>query len=157
MAPCTLSCAISAIFIIGMIYFYNRTDNNDFVKNYKSKLSPELQTKYDKIVSERLTITYQGYGLGVLIALCIIFYSLYIRHERLKTLPLICIVVSTCFITNYFYYSLYPKSDWLLNHMKNPEEIKNWLRLYKEMQYNYHMGLVFGIIAVGVFAFAFRC
>jgi hypothetical protein len=157
MAPCTLSCAISAIFIIGMIYFYNRTDNNDFVKNYKSRLSPELQTKYDKIVSERLTITYQGYGLGVLIALCIIFYSLYIRHERLKTLPLICIVVSTCFITNYFYYSLYPKSDWLLNHMKNPEEIKNWLRLYKEMQYNYHMGLVFGIIAVGVFAFAFRC
>ena len=157
MAPCTLSCAISAIFIIGMIYFYNRTDNNDFVKNYKSKLSPELQTKYDKIVSERLTITYQGYGLGVLIALCIIFYSLYIRHERLKTLPLICIVVSTCFITNYFYYSLYPKSDWLLNHMKNPEEIKNWLRLYKEMQYNYHMGIVFGIIAVGVFAFAFRC
>ena len=157
MAPCTLSCAISAIFIIGMIYFYNRTDNNDFVKNYKSKLSPELQTKYDKIVSERLTITYQGYGLGVLIALCIIFYSLYIRHERLKTLPLICIVVSTCFITNYFYYSLYPKSDWLLNHMKNPEEIRNWLRLYKEMQYNYHMGLVFGIIAVGVFAFAFRC
>ena len=157
MAPCTLSCAISAIFIIGMIYFYNRTDNNDFVKNYKSRLSPELQTKYDKIVSERLTITYQGYGLGVLIALCIIFYSLYIRHERLKTLPLICIVVSTCFITNYFYYSLYPKSDWLMNHMKNPEEIKNWLRLYKEMQYNYHMGLVFGIIAVGVFAFAFRC
>lgn len=157
MAPCTLSCAISAIFIIGMIYFYNRTDNNDFVKNYKSRLSPELQTKYDKIVCERLTITYQGYGLGVLIALCIIFYSLYIRHERLKTLPLICIVVSTCFITNYFYYSLYPKSDWLLNHMKNPEEIKNWLRLYKEMQYNYHMGLVFGIIAVGIFAFAFRC
>jgi hypothetical protein len=157
MAPCTLSCAISAIFIIGMIYFYNRTDNSDFVKNYKSRLSPELQTKYDKIVNERLTITYQGYGLGVFIALCIIFYSLYIRHERLKTLPLICIVVASCFITNYFYYTLYPKSDWLLNHLKNPEEIKNWLRLYKEMQYNYHMGLVLGIIAVGVFAFAFRC
>jgi hypothetical protein len=66
-------------------------------------------------------------------------------------------VVASCFITNYFYYTLYPKSDWLLNYLKNPEEIKNWLRLYKEMQYNYHMGLVLGIIAVGVFAFAFRC
>lgn len=157
MAPCTISCAISAVFIIGMIYFYNRTDNNDFVKNYKSLLSPELQQKYDKIVSERLTISYQGYGLGVLISICIIIYNLYVRHERLRAIPLVCIVVATSFITNYFYYSLYPKSDWLLNHMKNPEEIKNWLRLYKEMQYNYHMGLVFGIIAVGVFAFAFRC
>ena len=157
MAPCTISCAISAVFIIGMIYFYNRTDNNDFVKNYKSLLSPELQQKYDKIVSERLTISYQGYGLGVFISICIILYNLYVRHERLRAIPLVCIVVATSFITNYFYYSLYPKSDWLLNHMKNPEEIKNWLRLYKEMQYNYHMGLVFGIIAVGVFAFAFRC
>lgn len=157
MAPCTISCAISAVFIIGMIYFYNRTDNNDFVKNYKSQLSPELQKKYDKIVSERLTISYQGYGLGVFFALCIIAYNLYIRREKLRAIPLVCIVVATSFITNYFYYSLYPKSDWLLNYIKDPEEIKNWLRLYKEMQYNYHMGLVLGIIAVGIFAFAFRC
>jgi len=29
--------------------------------------------------------------------------------------------------------------------------------MYREMQYNYHMGLVFGIIGVGILAFAFRC
>jgi len=29
--------------------------------------------------------------------------------------------------------------------------------MYKEMQYNYHFGMVVGIVAVGVLAFAFRC
>jgi hypothetical protein len=45
----------------------------------------------------------------------------------------------------------------MLNHVKDEEQVKAWLIMYKEMQYNYHMGLVLGIIAVGVFAFAFRC
>ncbi len=52
---------------------------------------------------------------------------------------------------------LSPKSDWMLEHLQNKEEIKAWLLMYREMQYNYHMGLVLGIIAVGVLAFAFRC
>ena len=75
----------------------------------------------------------------------------------MNNISLVCIVVATAFITNYFYYMLYPKSDWMLNHMNNQDEVKAWLLMYKEMQYNYHMGLVLGIIAVGIFAFAFRC
>ena len=52
---------------------------------------------------------------------------------------------------------LSPKSNWMLSHMNNQEEVKLWLSMYKEMQFNYHMGLVFGMIAVGMLAFAFRC
>jgi hypothetical protein len=52
---------------------------------------------------------------------------------------------------------LSPKSDWILNHMNTKEEIKAWLLMYREMQFNYHMGLVLGIIGVGILAFAFRC
>ena len=70
---------------------------------------------------------------------------------------LVCTVIATAFVTNYFYYILHPKSDWMLDHLQNKQEIKAWLLMYREMQYNYHMGLVLGIVAVGVFAFAFRC
>ena len=52
---------------------------------------------------------------------------------------------------------LSPKTDWILSHMNNEKEIKSWLLMYREMQFNYHMGLVLGIIAVGILAFAFRC
>jgi hypothetical protein len=75
----------------------------------------------------------------------------------MRTFSLVCVVMATCFITNYFYYMLSPKSDWMLNHVSNQQETRAWLLMYREMSYNYHLGLVLGIAAVGVFAFAFRC
>ena len=154
---CALSCSISAIFIIGMIYFYNMTDKSKIVKHYKTSLSSDLQKRYDKISQERLMIGYQGYALGIILSLGIIFYNLKIKGSKMNTTTLVCTVIATAFVTNYFYYMLHPKSDWMLNHLQNKEEIKAWLLMYREMQYNYHMGLVLGIIGVGILAFAFRC
>ena len=154
---CAFSCMISAIFIIGMIYFYNLTDKSDIVKHYKSSLSSDLQKRYEKITKERSNISYQGYILGVIFSLGIIFYNLKIKHSKMNTTSLVCTVVATAFITNYFYYMLSPKSVWMLNYMSNQEEVKSWLLMYREMQYNYHIGLVLGIIAVGILGFAFRC
>ena len=79
------------------------------------------------------------------------------KHTPLKNMHVICIVMSISFITNYFYYILSPKSDWMLNHVNDKEQVKAWLQMYREMSYNYHLGLVLGIIAVGIFSFAFRC
>ena len=53
---CAISCMISAIFIIGMIYFYNLTDKSTIVKHYKSSLSSDLQKRYEKITKERTYI-----------------------------------------------------------------------------------------------------
>jgi uncharacterized membrane protein YkgB len=154
---CTISCMISAVFVIGMIYFYNLTDKSKIVKHYKSSLSMDLQKRYEKISKERMNISYQGYILGVLFSLGIIFYNLKIKGVKMNNISLVCIVIATSFVTNYFYYMLHPKSDWMLNHLQNKEEIKAWLQMYREMQFNYHMGLTLGIIAVGILAFAFRC
>ena len=145
---CAVSCMISAVFIIGMIYFYNRTDKSD----YKEKLSPNLQKRYDKIARERMLISVQGYVAGVILSLFIIFYKGIKNPYSLG-----CTVMATCFLTNYLYYILHPKSDWVLNHVETQEEVKAWLKMYREMQYNYHAGLALGIVAVGVFSFAFRC
>lgn len=154
---CVISCMISTIFIIGMIYFYNISDKSIIVKHYKDKLSSDLQIKYDKISKERKIISYQGYILGFILSLGVIFYNLKIKGSKMGTTSLVCTVIATSFVTNYFYYILSPKSDWMLNHLSNQSEVKAWLQMYKEMQYNYHMGLVLGIIAVGILGFAFRC
>lgn len=154
---CSVSCSISLIFIIGMIYFYNATSKSEVVKQYKTRLPKDLQIRYENISRERMMISYYGYGLGVLLSLVIIFYNIKMKGKLLSNASLVCIVLSVSFFTNYFYYMLSPKTDWMLNHVKNPEETKAWLQMYREMQFNYHLGLVLGIIGVGVFAFAFRC
>jgi len=154
---CSISCSISAIFIIAMIYFYNMTDKSKIVKHYKEKLPRDLQNLYDKLSRERMMISYQGYILGFIISLFIILYNYFYKIKKLSTVSMVCIVLATSFLTNYFYYILHPKSDWMLNHINNSEQTKAWLIMYREMQFNYHMGLVIGILGVGILAFAFRC
>ena len=149
---CTISCMISAVFVIGMIYFYHITDKNAIVKQYKDFLSPQLQKLYGKISQERRSISYYGYGLGLLLSLCLIFY-----YIQMNASALVCMATATTFLVHYFYYMLSPKTDWMLNHMKKQEEVNAWLQMYKAMQYNYHMGMALGIIAVAIFAAAFRC
>jgi len=155
--PCSISCSIAAVFLIGMIYFNNATMNSKVVKHYKESLPPNLKVLYEKIAKERLSISTYGYVLGFLLSLIIIFYNTRVKGNRLGTKSMVCTVAATCFFTNYFYYMLSPKSDWMLNHVNSPEQTKAWLQMYREMQYNYHFGLVLGIAAVGMMAFAFRC
>jgi uncharacterized protein YacL len=148
---------ISAVFIIGMIYFYNMTNKSEIVKHYKEKMPTDLQKRYEKISEERKKISIHGYILGLVFSLFIIFYNLKLKGARLNNTSLVCTVMATCFLTNYFYYMLTPKSDWMLNHINNPELVKAWLQMYREMSYNYHAGLALGIVGVGILAFAFRC
>ena len=64
---------------------------------------------------------------------------------------LLCMVAAVTLSVNYFYYILSPKTDWMVLHLKSEEEKHAWLKVYKTMQYNYHMGLVLGILAVVAF------
>lgn len=154
---CAVSCMISTVFLIGMIYFYNMTDKSEIVKHYKSTLTSDLRNRYEKISEERKWISYYGYGLGVVFSLFVIYYSLKIKKERLNNTSLVCIVVATSFITNALFYMVYPKSDWMLEHISNKDQVKAWLQMYKSMSFYYHTGLILGIVAVGILAFAFRC
>ena len=152
---CSTSCMIAAVFVIGMIYFYNMTGKSEIVKKYMENLPTDLQKRYELITKERKMISYKGYALGVALSLGIIIYNN--LSQKMSTSSTICLVIATSFLTNYFYYILSHKSDWVLNHTTNQEQVKNWLIMYREMSFNYHAGLALGIVAVGIFAFAFRC
>ena len=150
---CSISCSIATIFIIGMIYFYNATSKNATVIQYRSKLNTQQREAYDRIAKERLNISIQGYGLGFFLSMMIIYFF----KKELKSTSLVCLVLATSFLTNYFYYMLSPKSDWMLNHAESKGQTQAWLQMYRTMQYYYHFGLVLGIAGVGVIAYAFRC
>ena len=151
---CPTSCMISAVFIIGMIYFYTMTGKSNIVQQYRSSLSREDLIRYDTIAKERMIISYQGYVLGFILSLIIIYYH---SKTKMSTISLVCTVIAMASITNYFYYMLHRKSDWMLNHVREKKDVEKWLQMYRSMSYNYHSGLALGIIAVAVFAFAFRC
>lgn len=84
-------------------------------------------------------------------------YNVSVQSQKMSPPAMVCFVIATSFLTNYFHYILSPKSDWMLNHMTDQEQIRDWLVMYREMSFNYHAGLALGIVAIGIFAFAFRC
>ncbi len=150
--PCINTCLVSFAFIISMIYFYNATQTSQVVQQYKASLSSKLKERYEKISKQRQRISYYGYALGLILSLITIMTIC----DKTSILGKVCVTIVITFLTNYFYYILSPKQDWLLYHLVSKEEITAWLAMYREMQKSYHMGIVLGIIGAGIMAYAFR-
>jgi hypothetical protein len=89
-----------------------------------------------------------GFILSMILLVCCRKYFLGGGSGRSGVL---CMVAAVSFSVNYFYYILSPKSDWMVLHLKSGEETQAWLKVYRTMQYNYHIGLVLGILAVVAF------
>lgn len=153
--PCGISCSLSAIFIIAMIYMNYSMLNSQIMQKYQRQLPENLQSVYREIVNERTKIYYFGYFLGFILSIVIILFNTKLGKIKIPNYGVVCTVVAVSFSVNYFYYILSPKSNWMLKEIKTEDQTKAWLEMYRHMQMYYHTGFALGIIGVGIFAFAF--
>ena len=152
---CAISCAIAFIFIVANVYccaFSHRSGG--VIQEFVAKLSPDNQHRYADITRERQGIYFMGLFLGFILAMILLVCCRKYFLGSAGNGPrggLMCMVAAVTFSVNYFYYILSPKSDWMVLHLKSGEETEAWLKVYRTMQYNYHAGLVLGILAVVAF------
>ena len=154
---CRGSCLLSFVFIVAMIYFTHVKTSQDVYSKFIHTLDEKQKKVYESIVQERAFIYYFGYVIGFLLSLLFIYYNLYVAKRKMDNYVLICTIISISFITSYFYYTLTPKTKYMLNYLTEREQIDEWLNIYKNMKMNYHIGLVLGLVSVGFLGFAFRC
>ena len=152
---CCTTCIIAFVFLVANIYSVLSCSNVN-KDNFYNVLTNVQKDKYNKIIDERKNIYYMGYGLGLLLSLIGILISKKILKLKLNNISLVCLVGTITFVTNYLFYILYPKSDYMLLHLNDKEQIKEWLKIYKKMQFKFHMGFVLGIIAVMIFCYGLR-
>jgi hypothetical protein len=122
-------------------------DKNEIKNNFINKLDDNQKNIYKNIVEERRNIYFMGYGIGFIISLFLIYFKSYFNIKINKN-SVICFILGITFLTTYFFYILYPKSNYMILHLKNENQIKEWLKVYKTMQWNYHFGLVLGLISI---------
>ena len=104
----------------------------------------ENQLKIKKEISnERMKIYLTGLMLGAIIS-AIAYPWIEAKFKKSK----LCIILSIVMTISYFYYIFSNKSKYMLQYLDNKEQIENWLSVYKNMQYNYHLGFLFGIAAL---------
>ena len=152
---CCTTCIIAFVFLVANIYSVLSCSNVN-KDNFYNVLTNVQKDKYNKIIDERKNIYYMGYGLGLLLSLIGILISKKILKLKLNNISLVCLVGTITFVTNYLFYILYPKSDYMLLHLNDKKQIEEWLKIYRKMQFKYHIGFVFGIIAVMIFCYSFR-
>ena len=148
MKLCQISCCLSLVFFVSMVYFsYFKLDSkNNVLKQFELSLLPDQRQIYEGIKKERRDIYTTGYVLGFILSLFVIAY--YRSNKCISKTSVLCIIFSVSFIVNYFYYILSPKTTYMVQHLETNEQKTLWIQVYRTMQYNYHMGFMFGILAL---------
>ena len=154
---CGITCIIALVFLIANIYtIFSCSNNKELKKNFLNVLNEEQKITYEKIINERKNIYYSGYILGILLSLIGYFSIKKFTKMKFNKTSLICFVGAITFITNYLFYILYPKSDYMLLHLNDKKQIQEWLNIYRTMQVKFHIGFVLGILAVMIFCSSFN-
>lgn len=114
--------------------------------NIKSDLTSQLTNHelqmYKKITSFRARIYYEGLLLGIIISIFYLFIFYKSKYFHLN----IFVALTITFVINYFYYMLYPKPFYMLQILDSNSENVAWLKIYKYMQFRYHLAFLLGLI-----------
>ena len=154
--PCGITCLVALVIIVSKILFLFSVASDSSIKQYKNEFTPELKQIYKKITAERLGLHVQGYTLGIFLSVLFLIYNTQFSKRPVTLVSMICVAITITFFVNYFYYTLSPKSDWVLNHVTGEKDVKAWLNVYRAMQLHYHGAFAIGLLAVAVLAYAFR-
>ena len=143
---CNKYCALAAVFGTGSIMCFLNTKKGSVMKDFKDSLNDKQREKYNEITKKRRTIYTHGLLLGAALSVA----PIYVLGEKknLVSINNLCVFISTVLITSYLFYILSPKGEYMIIHLDDKEKRVKWLKIYKKMQMNYHVGLVLGIIAV---------
>ena len=154
---CLKSCGVGLVFLFAMMYLcaispmFLEETKYDVNEQLKDTLTIEQKNKLQRIKRERMDIYLKGYGIGLVISGLVLLYRFNNPKSKklLNTNVMFCTTLSITFLVNYFFYILAPKTEWMVTSLHSEEQKEAWLKVYRHMQYNYHLGFVFGILAVG--------
>jgi uncharacterized protein YacL len=139
-----MNCYLSGMAGLGLLAAsaFTLSVSDEQHEKLKTVLSPKLDEIYDKISNERRNQYIQGLILGLIVAFFVL-YSGKISNRFYRTSLFFTITLTIAVL----YYFLMPKSDYMLNHLKTPEENKAWLEVYKTMKFRYFLGFLLGALA----------
>jgi uncharacterized protein YacL len=135
-------CAVAFVFIGASIFTMLTCKTCSPFIDYEKSLDVEQLEVYKQVVLERQKIYLHGLCLGAILAFCYLYFT----GQSINPLTNSCIFVAIALFTQYCYYMLYPKSEYMVTLMKNKDQLQKWQNVNKHMQYRYHLGMVFGVI-----------
>ena len=137
---CVSFCLLGSALLGSSVLTMMTSKDSKVFKNFRYLLDDNQQQIYKSIIKERAMIYVQGLILGFILALIMTL------NLKIKKNNRICLFILLALGTNYLYYSLYPKSTYMLEHLNNVKQNKAWLAIYKEMKLRCKVGLLLGVL-----------
>jgi uncharacterized protein YacL len=140
MKACLNYCVLGAAFLGSSILTMMASKNSKNFVQFRRLLNDNQLHTYNNISKERIAIYIQGLILGIIVALLVTFNS------SLRSTNKLCVFVVIALGINYLFYTLHPKSTYMLLHLNSKEQNNAWLNIYKEMKYRCMLGLLLGLV-----------
>ena len=139
-----MTCSPYCVIAVGFIFATISTCclSSTYIKDFYLNLTEEQRKIKDEISLERLKIYINGILLG-----CVLAAIMYMWIQP-KGKARLCVLLSIILSTSYFFYILSPKSKYMVSYLNSKEQQKQWIKIYRQMQYNYHLGFLFGMSSI---------
>lgn len=138
---CVSYCLLGAALLGSSILTMLTSKTAGVFKRFDNLLDDNQRQVYKSIIQERATIYVQSLILGLVLAILVVF-----NLKKMGQTPKVCLFILIALGTNYLMYSLYPKSTYMLEHLRSTEQNKAWLAIYKEMKLRCKIGLILGAL-----------
>ncbi len=146
---CYTSCILASGFIVASLYITLTSAPKD--DQFLSTLSESQKLIYLEIVKQRMMI----YGVASIVGLILGLIYLFAMKNKIESrAALICSSIVVFFVTQWIVYMIYPKKDYMLNHITDGEQAKAWMEIYNKMMKKYLIGFAIGVIGYGILCFA---
>ena len=147
--PCVTQCGIAVIIIFAQMHMMLTCHRSPVFQEFEKSLNNEQQIIYKKVVYERMSLYFKGQMIGLLIGICLLYLAYLNRNNQNNNIKYfnICGLIVLISVVSYLYYSLSPKTTFMLSHLNSKEQNDKWLNIYKEMKNCSITSYLFGIIA----------
>ena len=140
-----ISCAIAFVLLLSSILMHFFIDKKD---DFLLTLNVDQKKKYKDIIQERFKI----YIFGMILGLVLGFLYVYIYNEdRFK----VCKFVAIVLVTKLTFYYFYPKSDFMLYHLTETEQVSAWTDVYRNYKNAWRNSLIIATISYILLSFSF--
>lgn len=136
---CLIGYAFFGAMLLTSISIWARKEKNEFIQT----LDAEQKEMYDRIFKERLQIWVTGSIAGLITGWLVVKGLGSADGNKTKNG---CMFLAVAFFTQYVWYTMWPKSNWMAYHLKDMNQVKEWYDVYRAYSTTWGLGLGLGVV-----------
>tara|TARA_B100000963_G_C22631541_1_gene675178 strand:+ start:3168 stop:3650 length:483 start_codon:yes stop_codon:yes gene_type:complete len=150
---CNKTLFFALIFILADIYLLLMVNQKTITSPFVDSLDVGKKSIYKNIVNERTMIYIKSVFIALFISL-LYYFALpknnFFKPKNMTKFSVASVSLIIFYFVTYLSYILHAKSDYMVLHLDSETERIEWLKVYKTMQFQYHLSFVFGFIGISI-------